>query len=636
MASTDKLSEAIGRKIMMLRKRKGLTLSELAKLAGVSKSTLSEIESGNVNPTISTLWAIARALGVSFGELVEPLQEVCTEDVCVQLLKRGFNTELYLMYIRRGVTYLSHPHPEGTRESIIVLRGKLLCGPIDRPTLLQAGSSITFSADKSHIYATFEEDVALLVLIRYRSLFAIPNEVVELDNTNDSAIMERLKSAAIQVQNGLPSYHIVFMGSEEQFKGKIRKYMKDLQIPKIKAIYVERESKLFSIYLFHRDPLGDSSWLKLDLSDSSELLKHYVKLFKKLSHSKIDKKNLAKYIENIDNIILNLILIEYLSLLGEVVELSYLESLYKFLSKEVLSIKQDISLLYTIFEPLTPGFVREIILLAYYIEKLLRNRGKLKVLYIDSRFSQLPLYVLKTLSYEDARKLDLTCIFQSNLSENLLNRLSDTYTIDIVCGDPSQCELCCKFDLVLLRISELSNLWRVLDKCYNVLHDNGLLIVFGDFIPYFTDYLSRIKMMIIHYLTYVIDSIIELLEENLSEIERRFIILVKACCCDAYHELLSGMFERGLSYFFKYYKDVEDTVHRIDLSNIRNMLLISYLSNYLKLRELRLRLACPDKVTTIHGFTRLVERSGFEVVDERRVYSTYNDGGSYVIVFKRV
>lgn len=42
----------------------GLSLTELAKRAGVAKSTLSQLESGIGNPSIETLWSLAMAMGL--------------------------------------------------------------------------------------------------------------------------------------------------------------------------------------------------------------------------------------------------------------------------------------------------------------------------------------------------------------------------------------------------------------------------------------------------------------------------------------------------------------------------------------------------------------------------------------------
>ncbi len=633
----SKLSAAIGRKIMMLRRRRGLTLSELARSAGISKSTLSEIESGNVNPTINTLWAIARALGVSFGELVEPLQEICTEDVCVQLLKRGFNAELYIMHVRRGVTYMSNPHPEGTRESVIVLRGRLLCGPLDRPMLLEAGSSITFSADRTHIYATFDEDTTLLVLIRYRRLFASPNEVLELDVIDEDIIAEKLKKVIMQVQNSLLTYHLIVMGSEDQIRRKMYKYMKDLQKPRVKMIYVERDSGISSIFVFHRDPLEDKSWLKLDLENTSELLKQCVRLYRELSFSRIDKQHLLEVSKDLNNTVLNLVLIEYLSFLGELIISEYLESLYKMMRSLPSLSDKDTSLLYTILEPLSPGFVREVILVTYYVEKLLRNRGKLKVLYLDRTIGQLILHMLQMLTRDEVYRLELTCLTRSSANSNFLVKYLSNYNVDILCGDLSIFDNSYKFDVIILRDFELLSSYELLTMCHNVLNSNGFLIVVGRFLPYFTDLRSRIKAIMIHYLAYVVDSIIEFSEDHhLSESERRFMILVKTCCADTLHELLSNKFMKSLSYFFKYYKDVENISHSVNMSNLRNIILMFFLSNYLKLRDLRFKLTNPDKETTISNFVKLVERSGFELTHSYRIYPTYDSGGTYVITFKRV
>ncbi|KHO39104.1 DNA-binding protein [Clostridium tetani] len=59
----------IGEKIQKLRKEKNLSLRALAEKAGISKSTLSDIENGNTNPTTNTLNKLATALNVSLEDL---------------------------------------------------------------------------------------------------------------------------------------------------------------------------------------------------------------------------------------------------------------------------------------------------------------------------------------------------------------------------------------------------------------------------------------------------------------------------------------------------------------------------------------------------------------------------------------
>src|SRR5262249_29830605 len=53
------------------RTRAGISLTELARRAGIAKSTLSQLESGSGNPSVETLWALGTALGVPFSRLVD-------------------------------------------------------------------------------------------------------------------------------------------------------------------------------------------------------------------------------------------------------------------------------------------------------------------------------------------------------------------------------------------------------------------------------------------------------------------------------------------------------------------------------------------------------------------------------------
>jgi transcriptional regulator with XRE-family HTH domain len=54
------------------RARAGLSLTELARQAGIAKSTLSQLESGSGNPSLETLWALGTALGVPLSRLIDP------------------------------------------------------------------------------------------------------------------------------------------------------------------------------------------------------------------------------------------------------------------------------------------------------------------------------------------------------------------------------------------------------------------------------------------------------------------------------------------------------------------------------------------------------------------------------------
>src|SRR5512141_3112971 len=60
----------VGATLQRLRLARGLTLEDLSRIAGVSKSMLSQIEGEKANPTIAITWRLANALGVQIGELL--------------------------------------------------------------------------------------------------------------------------------------------------------------------------------------------------------------------------------------------------------------------------------------------------------------------------------------------------------------------------------------------------------------------------------------------------------------------------------------------------------------------------------------------------------------------------------------
>jgi transcriptional regulator with XRE-family HTH domain len=57
------LAEVVSKRVRSLRERRGWSLSELARRAGIGVSTLSEIEAGQSAPRLDTLVALAHALG---------------------------------------------------------------------------------------------------------------------------------------------------------------------------------------------------------------------------------------------------------------------------------------------------------------------------------------------------------------------------------------------------------------------------------------------------------------------------------------------------------------------------------------------------------------------------------------------
>ena len=62
----------VGRNVRRIRQKKGLTQEQFAELSGFSQQYLSDLERGQRNPTVVTVFELATALGVSHIELVRP------------------------------------------------------------------------------------------------------------------------------------------------------------------------------------------------------------------------------------------------------------------------------------------------------------------------------------------------------------------------------------------------------------------------------------------------------------------------------------------------------------------------------------------------------------------------------------
>lgn len=62
-------NRAVGNRLLALRKRKGLTQTELAYIAGISDRTYADIERGSTNMRIETALRICQALSVTPDEI---------------------------------------------------------------------------------------------------------------------------------------------------------------------------------------------------------------------------------------------------------------------------------------------------------------------------------------------------------------------------------------------------------------------------------------------------------------------------------------------------------------------------------------------------------------------------------------
>ena len=64
-------AEKLGKNLKRIRTTKGVSQGEISRKLEVDKSFVSNIENGKTNPTLATIAKIAKAIGVSVGELMK-------------------------------------------------------------------------------------------------------------------------------------------------------------------------------------------------------------------------------------------------------------------------------------------------------------------------------------------------------------------------------------------------------------------------------------------------------------------------------------------------------------------------------------------------------------------------------------
>ncbi|MGX7829208.1 helix-turn-helix domain-containing protein [Actinokineospora sp. 24-640] len=165
--------EVIARSLRRERERAALSLSELAKRAGIAKSTLSQLESASGNPSVETLWALSVALNVPFSRLVEPAAPrvrviragegpvVHSEraDYAATLLAScppNARRDIYLITAAPGGRRESDPHSPGVVEHVVIATGRARLGPTDEPVELGPGDYIAYPGDAPHVFEALE------------------------------------------------------------------------------------------------------------------------------------------------------------------------------------------------------------------------------------------------------------------------------------------------------------------------------------------------------------------------------------------------------------------------------------------------------------------------------------------------
>ena len=163
---------ALGDRLRGLRGERGLSLSALAAAAGIGKGSLSEIESGQRNPTLATLYALAAPLSVPLATLLaeRPGTEVSADGLTATLLSTETTTdgavvEIYRLAFAPEADRRSPAHGTGVREHVLVTSGRLEVHHRDGTAVLGPGDSLSFSSAAAHRYRPLGAEGCSAVLV---------------------------------------------------------------------------------------------------------------------------------------------------------------------------------------------------------------------------------------------------------------------------------------------------------------------------------------------------------------------------------------------------------------------------------------------------------------------------------------
>lgn len=181
----DSKISVIGERLKNIRSSRNLSLDGTAKITGVSKPMLGQIERGQSIPTITTLWKIATGLKIPISSFLEEPQpeytvvdlkhaDIISED-CGRMRAYSLfpydpirSVEIFRIDFDAGCRHKSDKHNEGVEEYILVQSGKLQLVLNSKEIIVGEKQAIRFRADIPHEYNNpFDEQCTIYNIIFY-------------------------------------------------------------------------------------------------------------------------------------------------------------------------------------------------------------------------------------------------------------------------------------------------------------------------------------------------------------------------------------------------------------------------------------------------------------------------------------
>lgn len=153
-------------RLKLIRQQQGLSQRQLAKRAGIANATVSQIESGSLNPTVGMLKRVLDGIPMTLGEFFSEVmtqddQIFFTADQLTQISEgsvsyaqvgspKGRAIQLLKESYQPGATTGKHAIEHEGEECGIILSGQLRVTVGDRRAVLGPGDAYYFKSDQPH------------------------------------------------------------------------------------------------------------------------------------------------------------------------------------------------------------------------------------------------------------------------------------------------------------------------------------------------------------------------------------------------------------------------------------------------------------------------------------------------------
>ncbi|MFI6284860.1 helix-turn-helix domain-containing protein [Streptomyces sp. NPDC051018] len=172
------IEQTVAANLRRLRKRSGMSLSDMARHTGLAKSTFTNLESGTGNPTLQTLWSIAEALGCTLADVIhEQIPQVLRADEGARVdsessrgriiaqIPVGTGVDVYEVTFLPGQTHNSSGGRPGMTEYLYVIDGRVSAGVPGQEETLGPGDTYRLPEEPYRIGSLDDVETKTILLI---------------------------------------------------------------------------------------------------------------------------------------------------------------------------------------------------------------------------------------------------------------------------------------------------------------------------------------------------------------------------------------------------------------------------------------------------------------------------------------